>query len=195
MKDPEKPRHAASQAVIDLRKALGMTQQQFAVEVLGTAVTTIARYETTHPPPRDVLERLWKISQSQALEASDPDQRRKLLKVSMRFHELLLDYVRSEMISHFDLSLGDAKSKNLYLFPSDRVGKGLYGYIFEPLTSVTAVKAASLFLRILRAASSKNAEIRRTAYKGLKRLASECDALRRAEKQSRQTNIPGEQKP
>jgi hypothetical protein len=46
MSEHRKPRDAASDALIALRTAMGKTQAAFAVEVLKTAVTTIARYET-----------------------------------------------------------------------------------------------------------------------------------------------------
>jgi hypothetical protein len=58
----KKTRDDASQALIDLRTKMGKTQAAFAVEVLKTAVTTIARYETSHRPPGDVLIRLSDIA-------------------------------------------------------------------------------------------------------------------------------------
>jgi hypothetical protein len=39
-----------------------MTQAQFAVMVLESAVTTVARYETSHPPQGDLLLRLSEIA-------------------------------------------------------------------------------------------------------------------------------------
>jgi hypothetical protein len=62
MTEYTKPRDAASQALIDLRVKMGKTQAGFAVEVLKTAVTTIARYETSHRPPGEVLLRLSEIA-------------------------------------------------------------------------------------------------------------------------------------
>src|ERR1019366_425037 len=63
MREHETPRNEASAAVIALRKALGMTQQRFAVETLKTAITTVARYETSHPPRGPVLLRLAEIAE------------------------------------------------------------------------------------------------------------------------------------
>jgi transcriptional regulator with XRE-family HTH domain len=49
----------ASVALVLLRKHMKMTQQEFAVQVLEGAITTVSRYETGNPPPRgDVLLRL-----------------------------------------------------------------------------------------------------------------------------------------
>lgn len=65
----EKERSPASEALIALRKAMtgkkgrpGMTQQDFAVHVLGTSIGTVARYETTEPPKGDVLLKLRSIA-------------------------------------------------------------------------------------------------------------------------------------
>jgi len=57
-------RHSVSRALIELRKLLGETQQQFASR-LGTAITTIARYETSRPPRGRVLARLEQIARSE----------------------------------------------------------------------------------------------------------------------------------
>jgi hypothetical protein len=67
MVEYRKPRDAASEALIALRLAIGKTQAAFAVEVLKTAVTTIARYETSHRPPGDVLLRLADIANEHGL--------------------------------------------------------------------------------------------------------------------------------
>jgi transcriptional regulator with XRE-family HTH domain len=56
-------RHSLSIAVTELRHELGETQQQFACR-LGCAVTTVARYETSHPPSGKVLDNLQKIAKA-----------------------------------------------------------------------------------------------------------------------------------
>ena len=53
---------ATRRALVGLRKALGKTQQAFAVEFLKVAVATVARYETSNPPRGDVLLRLSEIA-------------------------------------------------------------------------------------------------------------------------------------
>jgi len=86
MKEPKTQRNAASAAVIGLRAALGMTQQRFAVEVLQSALNTVARYETTNPPSGEALLRLAKIADENAL--SD---------LAARFRRLHLDENLSNM--------------------------------------------------------------------------------------------------
>jgi transcriptional regulator with XRE-family HTH domain len=56
-----------SQAVRDLRKALGATQQEFALRV-PTAVRTIARWENGHPPHGKALVRLAQLAEAQGIE-------------------------------------------------------------------------------------------------------------------------------
>lgn len=57
-----KKRNAASRAVKELRETLGKTQQAFANEIRA-AVTTVARWETSNPPPRgDTLLKLARIA-------------------------------------------------------------------------------------------------------------------------------------
>jgi hypothetical protein len=67
MRDHEKPRGAASELLITLRKAMGKTQQTFAVEVLKTAIGTVARYETSDPPQGELLLRLQEIADEHGL--------------------------------------------------------------------------------------------------------------------------------
>ena len=51
-----------SNAVIQLRRSLGDTQQQFAMR-LGLAMTTIARYETSRQPQGDVLLQFARVAE------------------------------------------------------------------------------------------------------------------------------------
>jgi hypothetical protein len=41
---------------------LDKTQQEFAVELVKTAITTVARWETSHPPRGDALIRLAEVA-------------------------------------------------------------------------------------------------------------------------------------
>jgi transcriptional regulator with XRE-family HTH domain len=68
MKEHQITRSAASSGLVALRKALKLTQAQFAVLELQTAVTTIARYETSHPPQGDLLTRLRDIAKRHQLD-------------------------------------------------------------------------------------------------------------------------------
>jgi hypothetical protein len=62
MRHPRKPRHATSAALLELRKRMNKTQQTFAVEVLPSAISTIARWETITPPEEEALDRLAAIA-------------------------------------------------------------------------------------------------------------------------------------
>lgn len=55
-------RQPVSQALVDLREGLEMSQQRFAVEILNCAVGTVARYETFAPPKGEMLLRLMSIA-------------------------------------------------------------------------------------------------------------------------------------
>jgi transcriptional regulator with XRE-family HTH domain len=68
MVEYKKPRDAGSLALKDLRERMKLTQAQFAVQVLDTAVTTIARYETSHRPPGEVLLRLRSIARDRGYQ-------------------------------------------------------------------------------------------------------------------------------
>jgi transcriptional regulator with XRE-family HTH domain len=70
--------NAASKLVIELRKALGQTQQVFASEI-KTAVTTIGRWETNNPPPRgDALIKLAGVAERHGYGDSLANQFRRL---------------------------------------------------------------------------------------------------------------------
>lgn len=59
--------HEISQAIRCLRKALGLTQQEFAYRI-PTAVRTIARWENNYPPHGQSLVRLAQLATAQGLE-------------------------------------------------------------------------------------------------------------------------------
>jgi len=92
-----KKRHVASQAVIDLRKALALTQQAFAVK-LKSAITTVARWETTHPPHGQTLIRLAEEAQkarkaSRGQDGERTPETQKLIDLMDTFKRLYLDEV------------------------------------------------------------------------------------------------------
>jgi hypothetical protein len=64
MVEYRKPRDAASLALIELRNKMGLTQAGLAVAFLKTAVTTVAKYETSHRPPTEMLLRLSEIAKA-----------------------------------------------------------------------------------------------------------------------------------
>lgn len=55
-------RDPASEAVIALRKAMGMTQQKFAVKAMECAVTTVGRWESFLPPHGETLLTLARVA-------------------------------------------------------------------------------------------------------------------------------------
>jgi transcriptional regulator with XRE-family HTH domain len=59
-----RPRTAVQQALIELRRQLGITQLQLALKVDVTPTTT-ARWETTHPPRGPTLERIASFAEGQ----------------------------------------------------------------------------------------------------------------------------------
>ena len=82
----EQTQDAARQAVVALRKSLGRSQQQFAA-LLKTAVTTVARYETSHPPSGQALLRLAHVAKKNGK-----------VDLSTRFLALYLEEVLSDPI-------------------------------------------------------------------------------------------------
>src|SRR5260370_15668976 len=69
MKRNEVTRDAASAALIALRKAMVLTQQRFAVEVLKTSIGTVGRYESNGPPQGDALLRLGHLASAHGQHA------------------------------------------------------------------------------------------------------------------------------
>ena len=85
-------RHQASQALIDLRAALEVTQQGLAVNFLHCATTTVSRYESFGPPKGNMLLELRAIAKKEAMKAT-PDKKEKLEEIAERFQRLWLEEV------------------------------------------------------------------------------------------------------
>lgn len=94
-----KTRNPISEALVQLRAGLKETQQQFANR-MHTAITTIARYETSRPPKGKVLAELERIAiendlpdcaavfrAALAKELGAPPPRRKVHLNPQRWHE------------------------------------------------------------------------------------------------------------
>ena len=64
---PSAVRAELNEAVRNLRKALGATQQEFAYRV-PTAIRTVARWENDQPPHGQALVRLAQMAQAEGLE-------------------------------------------------------------------------------------------------------------------------------
>lgn len=102
---------------------MGKTQQAFAVEILGTAITTVARYETSHPPRGEVLLRLADIAaENQLLDLRD------------EFRSLYLDEVMSNL------------KFNLVINPVTPARAVKYGYVILKLEGDEQIKRATRFV-------------------------------------------------
>src|SRR4051794_29254 len=98
MRRREKPRDIASDALIALRTAMGLTQQDFAVKVMdNAAVSTIGRWETHGPPRGDTLLRFAQIADEQARVCTNLQDQLRFLLISGTFKKLYLDDMREEM--------------------------------------------------------------------------------------------------
>jgi hypothetical protein len=119
MKRNEKKRHAASNAVIALRNALGKTQQEFAVEVVKTAIGTVAVWETTRPPRGEALLRLADVAdRAQSTDPSLFESKTLLLtKLGDVFRRLYLDEVKTNLGDNRGPIVGHVDGKeDFYLF-------------------------------------------------------------------------------
>ena len=81
--------------VIELRAALGDTQEKFAAR-LRTALSTVARYETSRPPTGGMLMRLAAIAERNAI-GRKVDDAKVFTDLATTFKRLYLDEVFQEM--------------------------------------------------------------------------------------------------
>jgi DNA-binding transcriptional regulator YiaG len=93
MKTHEKKRNPASAAIIELRTRLDMTQQDFAVNVLKSAVSTPARWESRFPPHGKKLLELEKLAQKHGF--TDLARRFRLLYNQQQIRKLVNSMVRA----------------------------------------------------------------------------------------------------
>lgn len=152
MKRNQTTRDERSEALIALRKAMGKTQQTFAVEVLKSAIGTVARYETSDPPQGDLLLRLGEIA-----------GRHKLFHLRDVFRKLYFTEVKKNL--GFDL-MTSAKTET----------EPARGCLMLHLDGADALSGAQSFLLILAQLASDDPKIRRNAVAA---LASLQDAARK----------------
>jgi hypothetical protein len=143
MTSDEKKRDAASEALISLRKAMGKTQQTFAVEVLKTAIGTVARYETSDPPRGEVLLRLRDIARNHEFH-----------ELAIKFELLYLDGVQKNLGSR------------LILIPATE-SEPAHGYLNVALPSAAALAGARVFIGLLDQLDDPNEEVRSDAASAL----------------------------
>jgi hypothetical protein len=148
MTSDEKKRDAASEALISLRKALGKTQQTFAVEVLKTAIGTVAHYETSDPPRGDVLLRLGDIAASHGFE-----------ELKHKFQLLYLEGVQKSLGVQFT-----------WIPPTG--SQQARGYLNVPLSGNDALAGAQAFMGILRQLEAKDEETSNVAASALRALST-----------------------
>lgn len=108
-------RHSVSEALIQLRALLGETQQRFANR-LGTAVTTIARYETSRPPKGKVLAQLEQIARKEG-KGECADVFRRALEKELGFGSFKSPqtlrrnpwrlYTREDLLAAYDEHVGE----------------------------------------------------------------------------------------
>jgi transcriptional regulator with XRE-family HTH domain len=146
MREHQKQRDAASEALIALRTAMGKTQAQFAVTVLETAVTTIARYETSHPPQGELLLRLADIARQQ-----------RMYELQDVFRELYVKQVLRDL--GFDL-----------LTVPRTESEPEHGYLFKRLEGQHALSAAQSFILILAQLDSSDSETKANAVSAISSL-------------------------
>jgi transcriptional regulator with XRE-family HTH domain len=142
MTDHEKTRNAVSVALVELRKAMQMTQQRFAVEVLRTAIGTVARYETSDPPRGEVLLRLAAI----AYELKRPD-------LARIFERAWLEQLPKTRGSHLTTNLTTGVS-----------------HLVAHISGRAAHAGAQAFMHILTQLESHDPKVRSNAQTALKSL-------------------------
>jgi|HubBroStandDraft_6_1064221.scaffolds.fasta_scaffold701286_2 hypothetical protein len=148
MKSNEKKRDSASEALISLRKAMGKTQQTFAVEVLKTAIGTVARYETSDPPRGDVLLRLGEIAASHGFK-----------ELRDKFQLLYLEGVQKSLGVQFT-----------WIPPTG--SEPARGYLNLPLSGNDALAGAQAFMGILRQLEATDEETSNDAASALRALST-----------------------
>jgi hypothetical protein len=128
---------------------MGKTQQTFAVEVLKSAIGTVARYETSDPPQGAVLLRLRDIAREQGLY---------------------------ELANRFDLLFrGEVLQNNLpsqmVMVPATETHPA-HGQLDVSLSGEDALSGAQSFLLILAQLTSHDPKIRQNAVAALTALQS-----------------------
>ena len=151
----EKARDAASEALVTLRRAMGLSQQRFAVEVMKTAITTVARWETSHPPGPEVLLKLAAVAEKE-----------KLFDLRDTFRRLFVE----------DQTDGMGFELVLYTFfkgyiPSLKGGSETLGCLTLTLTNEVEANGAQDFLNVVYALRSDDPDARSAAQDALKALA------------------------
>lgn len=143
MKENNRTRHATSDVLIALRQAMKMSQAQFAVLVLDCAITTVGRYETTHPPQGDLLLRLAEIARQEAFEKGrSPAEQQTFNDLRGRFKELYVEDAREKV------------GGDMLMIPrTDAVRE--HAHVLTRVNGERAMKLANYFICVARALDKK----------------------------------------
>lgn len=125
---------------------MGKTQQTFAVDVLNTAIGTIARYETSDPPRGEVLLRLRDIARQQGLN-----------ELSTRFELLFMEGILEKL------------TYRLTTFPATET-RPVYGIGVLRLKGELALSSMYDYQKILGQLDSSDSAIRQSAVSALAAL-------------------------
>jgi transcriptional regulator with XRE-family HTH domain len=126
-------RKEASNAVVALRKLLGVTQQQFASEVLKVAISSVARWETKDPPHGETLIQLADIAERNGVGLHHT-KGQPFMELGSVFRRLYLDEVRANLGGGQIIGAVETET---------RPG---YAYLFVKLEGADQIKAAREFL-------------------------------------------------
>ncbi len=85
-------RFPASDAILDLREALGVTQPEFA-QIFGSGRSSVARWETSDPPHGITLLELSKLARERAAFYKDPKTAQKFFDIAANFRRIYLEEV------------------------------------------------------------------------------------------------------
>jgi hypothetical protein len=140
---------------------MNMTQQEFAVQVLDSAITTVSRYESGNPPPRgDALLRFRNIARQQGDTARQQgDIARELV-----FKRLANDF-QSIWLEEVYRAAGDDIRTFLY-----EPGQPVRGLLVASLKGADALAAAESFLHILHQLDSDNPVFHQNAVSAISSL-------------------------
>jgi transcriptional regulator with XRE-family HTH domain len=151
----------ASLALAALRKAMKLTQQEFAVTILNSAVTTISRWESGNPPPRgDSLLRLHAVAREQKLR----EQELHNSENEATFHNCMRVFERVWII---DVSKVLGPDIRTMVYGDDNPTTGL---LVASLEGAEAFPGAEAFLHILQQLESKDPKFHQNAVSALSSL-------------------------
>ena len=150
----------ASMALVALRKALDLTQQQFAVTLLDHAVTTVSRWESGNPPPRgESLLRLRAIAYERQLgaeKAEDKEKEALFRHLKDTFDRVWAMDAWKQMPDIGIIVIGDDDPKT--------------GLVVLSLKGSAAFPAAKAFTSLIRSLGHPDSKIRSTAIDAFTRL-------------------------